>query len=92
MKDATSKIEMTTLRFFVGLTFKTGPDVAAGIQRLVLRITQKYPLRILHCDPGTEFTSDALAKWLPGQGVKLQTPIPTDKQWPRRTYGWVVQV
>ncbi|CAE7432602.1 GIP, partial [Symbiodinium necroappetens] len=80
IKDATSRLEIVTLRYFVGLKSKTGPDVTAGIQQMILRITQKFPLRILHCDPGTEFTSETLMKWLPGQGVKLQTTIPTDKQ------------
>ena len=88
---ATSGVPIVTLRFFVGLKSKTGADVTAGIQQMILRITQQYPLRVLHCDPGTEFTSDLLAKWLPGQGVKLQTTIPTDKQGnglAERTVGW----
>ena len=91
LKDATSKVELVTLRFFVGLKSKTGADVTAGIQQIILRITQKYPLRILHCDPGTEFASDMLARWLPGQGVRLQTTIPTDKQGnglAERVVGW----
>ena len=91
LKEATNRIEMVTLRFFVGLKSKTGPDVTAGIQQIILRITQRFPLRVLHCDPGTEFTSEALMKWLPGQGVKLQTTIPTDKQGnglAERVVGW----
>ncbi|CAE7680579.1 GIP, partial [Symbiodinium necroappetens] len=91
LKEATTRIEMVTLRFFVGLKSKTGPDVTAGIQQLVLKITQRFPLRVLHCDPGTECTSEALTKWLPGQGVKLQTTIPTDKQGnglAERVVGW----
>ena len=91
LKEVRSKVDLVTLRFFVGLKSKTGPDVTAGIQQLVLRITQQFPLRILHCDPGTEFASDSLARWLPGQGVKLQTTIPTDKQGnglAERIVGW----
>ncbi|CAE7272323.1 GIP, partial [Symbiodinium microadriaticum] len=91
IQKLTSKVEMVTLRFFVGLKSKTGADVTAGIQQMIIRITQQFPLRILHCDPGTEFTSDALARWLPGQGVKLQTTIPTDKQGnglAERVVGW----
>ncbi|OLP79663.1 Copia protein [Symbiodinium microadriaticum] len=91
IKAATSKVELVTLRFFVGLKTKTGPDVTAGIQQMILRITQQFPLRVLHCDPGTEFTSDLLARWLPGQGVKLQTTVPTDKQGnglAERMVGW----
>ena len=91
LKDATSGVELVTLRYFVGLKSKSGADVTAGIQQLVLRITQRYPLRILHCDPGTEFTSDVLSRWLPGQGIRLQTTIPTDKQGnglAERMVGW----
>ncbi|CAE7398324.1 GIP, partial [Symbiodinium necroappetens] len=66
LQKTTNPVEMITLRYFVGLKSKTGPDVAAGIQQMILRITQKFPVRILHCDPGTEFTSEALMKWLPG--------------------------
>ena len=89
--DLTSKVEMVTLRYIVGLKSKTGADVTAGIQQLVLKITQSYPVRVLHCDPGTEFTSDALARWLPDKGVRMQTTVPTDKQGnglAERVVGW----
>ena len=91
VRDLKSGVELITLRYFVGLKSKTGADVAAGIQQLVLKITQWYPLKILHCDPGTEFASDALTRWLPGQGIRMQTTIPTDKQsngLAERTVGW----
>ena len=91
VKDLKSGVELVTLRFFVGLKTKTGADVTAGIQQIILKITQLYPLKILHCDPGTEFVSDALARWLPGQGVRMQNTIPTDKQsngLAERTVGW----
>ena len=91
VRDLKSGVELVTLRYIVGLKSKTGADVTAGIQQLILKITQSYPLRILHCDPGTEFASDALARWLPSHGVRLQTTIPTDKQsngLAERTVGW----
>ena len=91
VRDLKSGVELLTLRYFIGLKSKTGADVTAGIQRLILKIKHTYPLTILHCDPGTEFSSDALARWLPSQGVRLQTTVPTDKQsngLAERTVGW----
>ena len=91
IRDATTGVELVTLRYFVGLKSKTGADVTAGIQQIVLKITQQFPLRVLHCDPGTEFASDSLARWLPSQGIRLQTTIPTDKQGnglAERMVGW----
>ena len=73
-------VEQVVLRFVVGLKSKSGADVAAGIQRLVLDINREYPVRVLHCDPGTEFTSDRLKTWLLSQGVRLQHTLPTDKR------------
>ena len=49
-------------------------------------------MKVLHCDPGSEFASDKLAVWLAEQGVRLQTTIPTDKQGngvAERLVGWV---
>ena len=73
-------VEQVVLRFMIGLKSKTGVDVAAGVQRLVLHINRDYPVRVLHCGPGTEFTSDRLKVWLSNQGVRLQHTLPTDKR------------
>ena len=43
--------------------------MTASIQQIILRITQRYPLRILHCDPGTEFASDLLPTDKQGNGL-----------------------
>ena len=80
LRDLTSGVELVSLRYMVGLKSKTGPEVAAGVQRMILAINKSYPVRVLHCDPGTEFGSDKLSTWLAQQGVRLQTTIPTDKQ------------
>eukprot|EP00439_Symbiodinium_sp_Y106_P022102 s6340_g2.t1 len=92
IKDHTSGVELATLRYVVGLKSKTGADVAAGVQRLILAINKAYPVRVLHCDPGTEFTSDKLTSWLSQHGVRLQTTLPTDKQGngvAERAVGWM---
>ena len=83
--------DQAVLRFFVGLKSKTGADVTSGIQRMILTIMREFPVRILHCDPGTEFTSDVLRRWLSNQTIRLQHPLPADKQangLAERTIGW----
>eukprot|EP00439_Symbiodinium_sp_Y106_P018685 s3226_g2.t1 len=79
-EELQTPVEQSVLRFFVGLKSKSGADVAAAVQRLILHINQSYPVRVLHCDPGTEFASDRLRAWLAGQAVRLQHTLPTDKR------------
>ena len=91
LKDLTSSIELVSLRYVVGLKSKSGPDVTAGVQKLILSISKLYPVKVLHCDPGTEFTPDRMTAWLAQQGVRLQTALPTDKQGngvAERAVGW----
>ena len=83
--------DQAVLRFFIGLKSKTGIDVTSGIQRMILTIMKQFPVRTLHCDPGTEFTSDVLKRWLSDQKITLQHPLPADKQangLAERTIGW----
>eukprot|EP00439_Symbiodinium_sp_Y106_P029796 s3022_g3.t1 len=92
LKDLTSGVELVSLRYMIGLKSKTGADVTAGVQKLILTINKLFPVKVLHCDPGTEFGSDKLAAWLAQQGVRLQTTVPTDKQGngvAERTVGWL---
>ncbi|CAE7775417.1 RE1 [Symbiodinium sp. CCMP2592] len=92
LRDLTSGVELLSLRYMIGLKSKTGPDVTAGLQKMILAITKTFPLRIVHCDPGTEFGSDKLSTWLSQQGIRMQTTVPTDKQsngLAERTVGWM---
>ena len=73
-------VEQIVLRYYLGLKSKSGGDVTAGVQRLVLHINREYPVRTLHCDPGTEFTSDRLKSWMADQGIRIQHTLPTDKK------------
>eukprot|EP00439_Symbiodinium_sp_Y106_P014295 s7848_g2.t1 len=73
-------VEQVVLRFVIGLKSKSGTDVTAGVQRLILHINRDFPVRVLHCDPGTEFTSDRLRVWLTDQGVRMQNTLPTGKK------------
>ena len=91
LKSLVVPADQVVLRYFVGLKSKTGAEVMSGLQRMILGIMKDYPVRVLHCDPGTEFTSDALKLWLFGQAIRLQNPLPTDKQangLAERTIGW----
>ena len=91
IKDLMSGVELVSLRYMIGLKSKSGPDVTAGVQKLILAIAKMYPVKVLHCDPGTEFTSDKMTAWLAQQGVRLQTTLPTDKQGngvAERAVGW----
>ena len=92
IKDMSSGVELVSLRYVVGLKSKSGPDVTAGLQKLILNISRLFPVKVLHCDPGTEFGSDKLSSWLAQQGVRMQTTVPTDKQAngvAERTVGWM---
>ena len=75
-----SPVEQVVLMFYIGLKSKSGTDVTAGIQRLVMHINRDYPVRTLHCDPGTEFTSDRLKTWMAERAVRIQHTLPTDKR------------
>ena len=91
VEDLAVPSDQVVLRYFVGLKSKSGADVAAGIQRMVLDINTRFPVRVLHTDPGTEFTSDSLKKWLLQQSIRLQHPLAADKQGnglAERTIGW----
>ena len=91
-EDLSSPVDHAVLRYFVGLKSKSGPDVTAAIQQMVLEINKKFPVRILHSDPGTEFSSDKLKKWLAEQAIRQQHPLAADKQGnglAERTIGWV---
>ena len=85
-------VDHVVLRYFVGLKSKSGADVTAAIQQLVLEINKSYPVGVLHSDPGTEFTSDRLKKWLADKAIRHQHPLAADKQGnglAERTIGWV---
>ena len=91
LKGMVVPADQVVLRYFIALKSKTGAEVMSGLQRMILGIMKDYPVRVLHCDPGTEFTSDALKRWLFGQAIRLQNPLPTDKQangLAERTIGW----
>ena len=74
------RLSRLCLVLFIGLKSKSGTDVTAGVQRLILHINRDFPVRVLHCDPGTEFTSDRLRVWLTDQGVRMQNTLPTGKK------------
>ena len=59
---------------------------------MVLDINKRFPVRILHSDPGTEFSSYALSQWAASQSIRVQHTLPTDKKGnglAERTVGWV---
>ena len=85
-------VEQVVLRYVIPLKGKSGPEVTEGIQKMILAINARFPVRVLHTDPGTEFMSGALSKWLAGHGVRVQHSLPTDKKGnglAERTVGWV---
>ena len=76
----------------IPLKGKSGPDVTQGLQKMILAINARFPVRVLHTDPGTEFMSGSLSKWLANHGVRVQHSLPTDKKGnglAERTVGWV---
>ena len=92
IEDLKRPVNQVVLRYFVPLKTKTGQDVLEGLQRLVLDINKRYPVKILHSDPGTEFSSYALTRWAASQGIRVQHTLPTDKKangLAERTVGWV---
>ncbi|CAE7699215.1 TY5A, partial [Symbiodinium sp. CCMP2456] len=80
IKDLKEPVEQVVLRYVVPLKGKSGPEVAEGIQKMILSINARYPVRILHTDLGTEFISSQLSKWLAGQSIRMQHTLPTDKK------------
>ena len=94
IEDLKGPVDQVVLRYFVGLRSKTGADVTEAVQKLVLGINKSYPVKtkFIHCDPGTEFSSYALSKWLVQQNIAAQHSLPTDKRGnglAERTVGWV---
>ena len=92
VEELKDPVEQVVLRFVVPLKGKSGPDVTEGLQKMILAINAKFPVRILHTDPGTEFMSASLSKWLANHGVRVQHSLPTDKKGnglAERTVGWV---
>ena len=92
IKQLQTPVEQVVLRYFVPLRTKTGPEVSTALQQMILDINQYFPVRSLHHDPGTEFASTALSRWLAQHGVRVQHSLPTDKKGnglAERTVGWV---
>ncbi|CAE7253257.1 unnamed protein product [Symbiodinium microadriaticum] len=75
IEDLKRPVNQVVLRYFVPLKTKTGQDVLEGLQRLVLDINKRYPVKILHSDPGTEFSSYALTRWAASQGSFFTYPL-----------------
>ena len=92
IRDLKTPVDQTVLRFCIPLRSKTGQDVLEGLQKMVLDINKKYPVKIIHSDPGTEFSSYALSRWAASQGIRVQHTLPTDKKGnglAERIVGWV---
>ncbi|CAE7780259.1 GIP [Symbiodinium sp. CCMP2592] len=64
VEELSQPTEQVVLRYFGELRSKSGADVAEAIQKMVLEINKLYPVRIVHCDLGTEFLSTKLSQWL----------------------------
>ncbi|CAE6966844.1 GIP [Symbiodinium sp. CCMP2592] len=85
-------VEQVVLRFFLPLKTKTGPEVTEAVQQMILGISKDYPVKSLHHDPGTEFSTTVLSRWLADKGIRVQHSLPTDKRGnglAERTVGWV---
>ncbi|CAE7216572.1 GIP, partial [Symbiodinium sp. CCMP2456] len=85
-------VEQVVLRYVIPLKGKGGPEVTEGLQKMILAINARYPVRILHTDLGTEFITTSLSRWLAGQSIRFQHTLPTDKKGnglAERTVGWV---
>ena len=92
IKELQQPVEQVVLRYFMPLRTKTGQEVAEALQQMILSINQRFPVKTLHHDPGTEFASTALSRWLAEHGVRVQHSLPTDKRGnglSERTVGWV---
>ena len=72
-------VEQVVLRFFVPLRSKTGPEVSEALQKMILGINQRFPVKSLHHDPGTEFASTSLSRWLAQHGVRVQHSL--ERKW-----------
>eukprot|EP00439_Symbiodinium_sp_Y106_P047630 s3065_g6.t1 len=91
--ELSSPVEQVVLRFFIPLRSKTGPEVTEAVQRMILGIMKDYPITSIHHDPGTEFSSISLSRWLSEKGIRVQHSLPTDKRGnglAERTVGWVL--
>ncbi|CAE7817431.1 GIP [Symbiodinium sp. CCMP2592] len=92
IKELNEPVDQVVLRYFIPLRTKSGVEVAEALQRMILGINQRFPVQSIHHDPGTEFGSAALSKWLANHGVRVQHSLPTDKRangLAERTVGWV---
>ncbi|CAE7252421.1 GIP [Symbiodinium sp. CCMP2592] len=92
IKELNEPVDQVVLRYFIPLRTKSGVEVAEALQRMILGINQRFPVRSIHHDPGTEFGSAALSKWLANHGVRVQHSLPTDKRangLAERTVGWI---
>ncbi|CAE7449099.1 unnamed protein product, partial [Symbiodinium necroappetens] len=92
IKDLKTPVDQIVLRYFIPLRSKTGQDVMEGLQKMILDINKRYPVKILHSDPGTEFSSYALSRWAASQGIRVQHTLPTDKKGnglAERIVGWI---
>ena len=92
IEELRTPVEQVVLRYFIPLRTKSGVEVSEALQRMILSINQRFPVRSIHHDPGTEFASTALSRWLAQHGVRVQHSLPTDKKGnglSERTVGWV---
>ena len=92
IEELKEPVDQVVFRHFVALRSKSGADVTEAIQKLVLGINKEYPVKTIHCDPGTEFSSYALSKWMAQHNIAVQHSLPTDKRGnglAERTVGWV---
>eukprot|EP00439_Symbiodinium_sp_Y106_P003270 s2292_g1.t1 len=92
VEELRQPVNQVVLRYFIPLRTKTGAEVSEALQRLILGINQRFPVRSIHHDPGTEFSSTSLSRWLAQHGVRVQHSLPTDKKGnglSERTVGWV---
>ncbi|CAE7779988.1 GIP [Symbiodinium sp. CCMP2592] len=90
--DLNIPVDHAVLRFFTPLRTKTGAEVTEAVQQMILRIMQEYPVHNVHHDPGTEFSSTNLQRWLSEKGITVSNSLPTDKKGnglAERTVGWV---
>ncbi|CAE7306674.1 GIP, partial [Symbiodinium sp. CCMP2456] len=74
LEEIATPPDQVVLRYFIALKSKSGSDVTTGIQQMIMEINKMFPVCVLHSDPGTEFTSDALKKWLAQKFIRQQHP------------------
>ncbi|CAE7436865.1 unnamed protein product [Symbiodinium sp. CCMP2592] len=63
IEELSEPVDQVVLRYFIPLRTKSGVEVAEALQQMILQINQRFPVRSIHHDPGTEFGSTA-AGWL----------------------------